>query len=185
MEDREIIELYFKRNEDAISQTALKYGSFCGKIAMNLLSSKEDSEECVNETYYVAWSSIPPQMPNRFRAWLGKTVRNIALNMWDKNHAKKRYSGITAVLEELEECIPSKQSVESRMEQAEITEVVNSWLMTLDSDDRTFFIRRYWNGTPLNILAKSCRISPEKLAQKMYRLRQSLKKALEREGIAL
>ena len=88
MEDVEIIELYWQRNEQAIAETAQKYGAFCHSIAKNILSIDEDAEECVNDAFHQAWNAIPPQRPVRFRAWLGKTVRNLALNLWNKNQSR-------------------------------------------------------------------------------------------------
>ena len=90
MEDRVIIELYWQRDERAIAETAAKYGVFCHTIAMNLLGQREDAEECVNDTWHTAWMSIPPQRPSRLRAWLGRVVRNLALGLWNRNHAQKR-----------------------------------------------------------------------------------------------
>ena len=102
MEDAQIIDLYFQRDESAITQTAAKYGIFCHKLARNILSVEEDAEECVNDTYLQAWNAIPPLRPDKLGAWLGRVVRNIAINMWNKNHRKKRYSGMELLLAELE-----------------------------------------------------------------------------------
>lgn len=112
MEDSQIIELYWQRNETAISATKQKYGNFCYGIAKNILSVHEDAEECVNDTYNQVWQAIPPQRPERFRAWIGKIIRNIALNLWNKNHRQKRNVGMTELLSELEDCILSPQTVE-------------------------------------------------------------------------
>ena len=185
MEDAKIIELYWQRDETAITETAQKYGAFCHSIAMNLLHVKEDAEECVNDTYHTAWNSMPPQKPVKFRAWLGKVVRNLSLALWNKNHRQKRYSGMTELLDELEDCIPSSETVERTMETKELSAAIDRWLMSLSREERALFVRRYWNGTPLTELASLWGISPGKLAQKMHRLRGSLKCALEREGIIL
>ena len=126
MEDVEIIELYWQRNEQAIAETAQKYGAFCHSIAKNILSIDEDAEECVNDAFHQAWNAIPPQRPVRFRAWLGKTVRNLALNLWNKNHAQKRYAGMTLLLTELEDCIPAPQTVEREIEEKELTGLLNA-----------------------------------------------------------
>lgn len=185
MEDAKIIELYWQRDEAAITETAQKYGAFCHAIAMNLLQVKEDAEECLNDTYHTAWNSMPPQKPERLRAWLGKVVRNLSLALWNKNHRQKRYSGMTALLDELEDCIPSSETVEQTIETKELSAAIDRWLMGLSGEDRSLFVRRYWNGTSLNDLASLWGVSPNKLAQKMFRLRLSLKTALEKEGITL
>ena len=185
MEDVEIIELYWQRNEQAIAETAQKYGAFCHSIAKNILSIDEDAEECVNDTFHQAWNAIPPQRPVRFRAWLGKTVRNLALNLWNKNHAQKRYAGMTLLLTELEDCIPAPQTVEREIEEKELTGILERWLRSMDREDQILFVRRYWNGMALKELAKEQAVAPGKLAQRMYRLRLSLKAALEEEGVRI
>ena len=185
MEDIQIIELYWQRNEQAITETSSKYGMFCFSIARNSLSIHEDAEECVNDTYHQVWNVIPPQRPNKFRPWLGKIVRNIALNLWNKNHTQKRYAGMTELLSELEDCIPASQTVEAEIEEKELAEHIDRWLRSLDREDRILFVRRYWNGVPLCDLASEIGMASGKLAQRMYRLRISLKAALEKEDIHL
>ena len=185
MEDSQIISLFFRRDEAAISETDKKYGAFCYKIALNILSVNADAEECVNDTYLQAWNNIPPQNPDKFGAWLGKVVRNIALNLWNKNHRQKRYAGMDKLLNELEDCIPSPVTVEHKMEEKELTRFINTWLAQLSGDDRVLFVRRYWNGEALNKLAAEYGLSPKNMAKRMYRLRQDLKSKLEKEGYSL
>jgi len=185
MNDKDIIELYWARNEQAVSETDKKYGKFCRGIALNILSVNEDAEECVNDTYHKAWTVIPPQRPEHLRAWLGRVVRNIALNLWNKNHTQKRYSGMETMFSELEECIPSGENVEREIEDIELGKAISRWLGTLSEEDRKYFILRYWNGIPLKDIASRYGTGADKLAQKMHRLRQSLKTALEKEEIYL
>lgn len=185
MEDWQIIELYWQREENAITETAQKYGSFCYRLAMNVLSIHEDAEECVNDTYHQAWISMPPERPVKLRAWLGKVVRNRAINVWNKNHTQKRYSGMSVLLDELADCIPSSVTVEQEIEVRELSEIISVWLLSLPKEDRVLFVRRYWNGEALNGLAKEWNIVPGKLAQRMHRLRLSLRTALEKEGVTL
>ena len=185
MEDLQIIDLYNRRDENAISETAKKYGAFCESIAFNILTIAADVEECVNDTYLQAWNSIPPQQPVRLGAWLGKVTRNIAINLWNKNHRKKRYAGMEQLLSELEDCIPSPITVEHEIEEMELTEFLNTWLALLPKADRILFMRRYWNGEAVKDLAKEYRIMPRDMAKRMYRLRQSLKSALEKEDYSL
>ena len=185
MEDSQIIGLYFKRDEAAISETETKYGVFCHSIALNILSVNADADECVNDTYLQAWNSIPPQKPDKLGAWLGKVVRNIAFNLWKKNHRKKRYTGMDQLLNELEDCIPSPITVEREIEEQELTEVINTWLASLSQDERILFMRRYWNGETVALLAQENGMSPANMAKRMYRLRQNLKSKLEMEGYSL
>lgn len=185
MEDERILELYFRRDESAIAETAGKYGAYCHGIALNILSVAADAEECVNDTWLQAWNAIPPLYPERFGAWLGRVVRNIAINRWNKNHSKKRYAGMEVLLTELEDCIPSPGTVESEIEEKELTQAINVWLRSLPQDDRILFVRRYWSGEAVNWLAEECGVTPGRLAKRMYRLRQNLKAALEKEGYLL
>lgn len=185
MEDLEIIDLYWKRDETAISETARKYGGFCHRIAGNILTLKEDAEECVSDTYYQAWESIPPARPEKLRAWLGKVVRNKAINLWRKNRALKRYTGMEVLMEELEDCIPSPETVEQKLEEAELAGFLNLWLSTLSPGDRILFIRRYWRGDPVRELAGEDGKTPARTAKRLYRLRQNLKARLEKEGYSL
>lgn len=185
MEDSEIIALYFRRDEAAIAETAAKYGDFCRKIALNILPSDEDAKECVNDAYLQAWNSIPPNRPDHLGAWLGRVVRNLAYNGWKKNHRQKRGCGMDGMQEELADCIPSPVSVEREIETRELTRFLNRWLAALPKNDRILFLRRYWYGDPVNVLAQKAGISPVSMAKRMYRIRQNLKSALEKEGYLL
>ena len=185
MEDDQVIDLYWMRSEDAITETAAKYGGFCFALAWNLLERREDAEECVNDTWHAAWNAMPPQRPARLRAWLGRVVRNLALDRWHRDHARKRDGGIPVLLDELAECIPSPRTVEARLEAAELTGAVDRWLGSLDRQDRVLFLRRYWNGTALKDLASQTGTTPDRLAHRMARLRRSLKDALEEEGFPI
>lgn len=185
MEDLQIIKLYWLRDEAAIIETNTKYGRLLHTIANNILSDYEDSEECVSDTYCNAWNAIPPQKPNSLASYLGRIVRNLSINRWHEHRAQKRYNGADVLLSELSECVPSINNVEKEIESNELSEVISDWLFTLSQDDRVLFLRRYWFGDSVNKLADECGTTPNKLAGRMYRLRQSLKKALEKEDILL
>ena len=185
MEDREIVALYWQRSERAVAETDAKYGAFCHTVALGLLSVREDAEECVNDAYQAAWESMPEEKPDKLRAWLGRVVRNLSIDRWRREHRQKRYAGIEALLSELDDCVPSASDVERTVEAAELGRAVDAWLRTLPEDDAALFLRRYWNGTPLKTLASERGVAPNKLAQRMYRLRLGLKGALEKEGYTL
>lgn len=185
MNDSDIIKLYWERNEHALAETSEKYGHFCYQIAYDILSIREDSEECVNDTWYQTWNSIPPNLPFSLRAYLGKITRNLSLNLWKKNHAQKRYSGMDVILDELSECIPSSALVEQTIVAKELTALINTWLKSLKKNDRILFVRRYWLGKPVKELAEECGISEKSMALKLFRLRAGLKKVLEKEGVWL
>ena len=185
MEDQDIINLYKCRDEAAILETEIKYGAYCFSIAYNILKIRQDSEECVNDMYNQAWRSIPPQIPKRLGAWLGRVIRNLAINLWNKNHRHKRYNGIEVILDELEECIPDTKLFEQEIEEIELTKFLDTWLASLPKDDRVLFMRRYWNGEALKTLEKEYNMSHGKMAKRMYQLRVNLKSALEKEGYYL
>ena len=185
MEDHEIVALYWDRDESAVRETDRKYGGFCFRIALNLLGIREDAEECVSDTYLAAWNAMPAQRPALLRSWLGRAVRNLSVDRWRKNHAQKRYDGMELLLSELDECVPSRVTAERAAEVQEISGAIDRWLRTLPEEDRTLFLRRYWNGDRLDELARERGIPQNTLAQQMRRLRLSLKDLLEKEGIDL
>ncbi len=185
MEDSQIIDLYFRRDEQAIAETKAKYGMLCLKMAKNILSDEDDAKECLNTVLYTAWKKIPPAKPEKFGAWLGRVVRNTALSLYRKNHAEKRYGGIKMLLEELSEVIPDSSNVEIQSDERELSKTISSWLLTLKQNDRAVFVRRYWLGISLKDLAEEQGITPNKLAQKMLKLRKSLKEYLQKEGVTI
>lgn len=185
MNDLEIISLYVQRDEKALQETAAKYGRFCHTMALNILSVHEDAEECVNDTYLKAWNSIPPEEPDYLKGWLGKVVRNISLDLWRKNHRKKRYAGMESLFDELDECIPDPVGVEDEVERRDLTVLLSKWLASLPKNDRILFMRRYWYGESLKNIAKTCHATPTDLANRMYQLRQKLKSELKSEEVVI
>lgn len=185
MEDQQIIELYFRRDESALTETAKKYGTFCLRIAMNVLTVKEDAEECVNDTYHTAWNQIPPTKPDSFKAFLGRIVRNCSISKYRMLHAKKRFNGLEIMLSELNDCVPAAEDVEQEVEAKELTEYINIWLEGLKTEDRVLFVRRYWHGDEVRDLAKRCGIPATQMTQKLLRLRRRLKVFLTERGVVL
>lgn len=185
MEDKQIIELYFQRNETAISETAAKYGAFCQKIAMNILSIREDAEECVNDTYHSVWNQIPPTNPDSFRSFLGRITRNLSISRFRSLRAKKRYAGMELMLSELEECIPTQNTVERTIESKELSLYINEWLTTLPEQETILFLRRYWYGDSVKDLAQKTNTTAAQMAQTMLRLRKSLKAYLMQKGVTV
>lgn len=186
MEDREIIDLYWKRSESAIHESDKKYGKYCYYIAHNILKNNEDSEECVNDTYTKAWNSIPPNKPQKLSVFLGKITRNLALDILEKNSAKKRGGNISSlVLDELQECIPSPDSTENEVDASELTENLNSFLKTLSSENRKIFLQRYWYLMPIKEIAKENAFTESKVKMSLMRTRENLKIFLEKEGVQI
>lgn len=179
MEDVQIVQLYWDRQESAIEESHRQYGSMLTSIAYSVLHSREDSEECVNDTYHRAWESIPPQKPCRLAAYLGRITRNLSINRLKENRAQKRGAG--APLSELSDCIPAIHAVEETADAHLLADVITRWLRSLPQEDRVLFLRRYWFGEPLDTLAAEIATTPNKLAGLLFRLRQKLKTTLEQE----
>ena len=179
MNDKELIRLYQNRDENAVAESERKYGKLLRRIAMNTLGSPEDAEECVNDALLAAWRRIPPHEPDSLKAFLGKLIRDIAVSRFRADHAARRDSGVSVMLDELDESIPSRFSVEEEVEAAELSRLIDSWLREQKRDERALFIRRYYFGDSVKSLAAAYGCSEQKMAQIMLRLRRSLKKAIE------
>lgn len=186
MEDREIVNLYWERNANAIKETASKYGNYCKAIAQNILGSNEDTEECVNDTYLNAWNSIPPHRPNILSAYLGKITRNLSFDRFRHRHADKRGSGeIELVLEELSECISGVDSVEQEVERKELVQAINNFLDTLSQEKRNIFLCRYWYALSVSEIAKQFGRSVGNVSVTLNRIRGKLKTYLKERGYDL
>ena len=186
MRDYEIVDLYWKRSEAAIAETSAKYGSYCHAISYNILNNDEDAEECVNDTWLGAWNSMPPQRPNRLAVYLGKITRNFSLNRYKQYAAEKRGGGQTELaLAELEDCIPASATVEQMVEEKALVEAINRFLYTQPEQKRNIFIRRYWYLYSIRDIASAYGMSESKVASLLFRMRNELKKHLEKEGGAL
>jgi RNA polymerase sigma-70 factor (ECF subfamily) len=186
MDDQQIIDLYWARSENAISETAKKYGKYCHAIAYHILHNDEDSEECVNDTYLNAWEAMPPHRPHRLSAFLGKITRNLSLDRYKRLAAEKRGSGqVPLALNELLECVPTADSTEKVVDDLALTESLNRFLGTLSVDSRKIFLRRYWYLIPVKEIAADFSISESKVKMSLLRSRKELKQFLEKEGITL
>lgn len=183
MEDKQIIELYWERKEDAITETAKKYGRLCGLIAGNILSCKEDLEECVSDTYLAIWNRIPMERPGCFSAFIGRIVRNLALKRYEYLSAAKRNPAAVTSLEELEECVSGQESVESELEGKQTMEAIGRFLWKQKEEKRVVFIRRYWYFDSIETISKGTGFSQSKVKSMLYEMRQKLKTYLESEGI--
>ena len=185
MEDTQIINLYWQRDERAIGETDTKYGSFCHTLAMNILHSFQDSEECVSDAYGRCWDTMPPQRPGSLRAYLGAILRNLSISRYRAAHAQKRFGGVEVLLSELADCVPSPDNVQRSVEAEELGELIVRWLRKLEREDRALFVRRYWNGDGVKELAGELGVRPNALTKRLLRLREALRRELEREGVAV
>jgi len=186
MEDNQILDLYRARNPDAILQTDQKYGMYCRQISFRILRSREDAEECVNDTWLKTWNSIPPQQPHHLKAWLAKVTRNLSLDRWEQAQTLKRGGGRTTILlSELSDCIPSDSSVEQAMNDRALSAAISKWLRSQPPKNRVAFVRRYWYADSVSSVAKRVGLSEGGTKSLLHRLRNSLKTYLEQEGIAV
>ena len=183
MQDEQIVELYWQRDESAIPATREKYEPYLMKIPVNILANREDSEESVNDTYLAAWNSMPPQKPSVLSAYLGKLTRRISISLYRKKNSKKRQgSEYTLSLAELEDVMSHGDTPETEMEAALLGEVINRFLRTLTAAERNTFIGRYYYMDPLKEVAAYCGLTEAGAKTMLYRTRQKLKEALAKEG---
>ena len=177
MNDQEIIELYFARDELAIAETDRQYGKACMQVSMNILSSRPDAEECVNDTYLKTWHSIPPTRPASLCAFVCRIARNLSLNRLRDLRREKRNREQTLSLEELEVCVPDS------MEDGEaLAELFNGFLEGITEDDRVLFVGRYWYNYTVEELAASMKLSPKTVYARLQRTRESLRAYLGERG---
>lgn len=183
MEDTRIVQLYWDRDQTAISETSTKYGNYCTSIAKNILGNNEDAEECVNDSYMKAWNSMPPHRPNMLSTFLGKITRNVSFNRYKHNNADKRGgSEISAVLDELSECVSGKDNVEQEIEYKELVKVIDSFLDTLSPEKRSIFVCRYWYTDSISEIAKQFNMRENTVSMTLNRIRAKLKKHLTERG---
>lgn len=184
MEDSQIVELYWKRSESAISETSAKYGKYCYKIAVNILANPEDAEESVNDTWFHTWNALPPHRPDVLYTFLGKITRRISIDRWRRRTAGKRGSGETALaIDELEDCIASGQSVEREVEEHELVEALDRFLATLSEDARDVFVCRYFFLLSITEICGNFGYSQSKTKSMLSRTRKKLQAYLEKEGL--
>lgn len=175
MEDNQIIELYWNRNENAISETDKKYGKYCNYIAYNILQNAEDSNECVNDTYLRTWNTIPPQRPTVFKLFIAKITRNLAIDKYRKN---KHKSIMEEVLDELKDCT-TNVSVENEVEYSEILKNINIFLDNLSIDKRRIFIDRYWSFDSIENISNKYELKKGNIKMILSRTRKDLKEYLK------
>ncbi len=186
MQDDEIIRLYFKRNETAISATEAAYGKYLLKIAYNILANTEDCKECVNDTYLKAWNSIPPHKPAVLSAYLGKITRENAIDIYRKQSRNKRKpSEYAFALDELSECVSGNESTESRVDARMLGKEISRYLHSLTDEKQRIFVMRYYRCDSVKDIAAKLNVSESKVKTMLHRIRKGLKKHLIKEGFEL
>lgn len=184
MEDSKIVELYWQRNESAISATQEKYEKYLSKIAYNILSDIEDSKESVSDTYLRAWYSIPPHKPVRLSAFLSKITRQISIDIYRKRTSKKRIgSEYSLSLEELFDCASPDGNPEKEIDANELCKAISSFVSSLPSETANIFICRYFYFDSVRDIATYTGSSESKIKSILYRTRLDLKKHLEKEEL--
>ena len=183
--DEAIIDLYWNRNEAAISETDRKYRGYLHTVAYNILKDEQDCEECLNDTYLKTWNSIPPQRPSCLKAFLTKITRSIAIDRYRRDRRQKRVpSECTLSLSELAETLCG-DSAEVEYESAVVGQVINTYLRTLSERDMCLFVSRYFCSDSIGDIAEKCGMSESGVKKALLRLREGLRNELEKEGIKL
>ena len=182
MEDKQIIELYWQRNEQAIAETDQKYGAFCFGIARNILSIHEDAEECVNDTYVDAWGAMPTARPELLGAFLSKIVRRISVDRFRERHREKR-GGIDNSLSELSECIPASGGIEEERDGERIRAELDAFLSSQPKEKRVAFVLRYFYSKSITEIALQLGVGESKVKTMLFRMRQELRERLEVNGL--
>lgn len=182
MEDGQIIDLYFSRDEDAIRQTEAAYGGKLYNLSYRILWNREDAEESVSDTYMKAWDTIPPQRPVHFFAYIAKICRNLALKRVDWNNAQKRSAEIVALTQEMEGCIPDA-SQDARIEARELGRLLDAFLRTLTPENQMVFLRRYWYADTVAQIAARYGIGQSAVQMRLSRTKGKLAAYLAKEGI--
>ncbi len=184
MEDAKIVDLYWQRNETAITLTKEKYGAYLLRIARNIVAVLPDSEECVNDTYLGAWNSMPPQRPAVLQTYLGKLTRRIAIDRYRRNTSAKRGNRETELsIDELSECLPAQSSTEQEVDAHLLSAAINAFLRTLSLEKRRAFLFRYWYSLSIKETAALLGFSESKTVNLLSRTRKALKAHLEKEGL--
>lgn len=186
MDDRDIIQLYWDRNDQAIGETSEKYGRYCKSIAKNILGNEQDAEECVNDTYLSAWNAMPTHWPEQLVTFLGKITRNLSFNKYKFNHAQKRGCGeIVLVLDELADCVSGVDNVQQEIDRKELVKALNAFVADLSEVKRNLFVRRYWYADPIAEIARAHGMRQGNVAKILERLRKQLRMYLTERGFAL
>ena len=182
IDDEKIIELLFERSEQGIRELDMKYGKICHNLSYNIVNSRRDAEECVNDAYLGAWNAIPPARPNPLLSYIVKIVRNISLKIYWRKEAAKRSSHYTIALEEIEACIADQKTVEDEIEARELARIIEDFLDTLTVENRVIFMRRYWFSDSYKDIAELVGLSEKNISVRLTRIREKMKQYLiERE----
>ena len=184
MDDQQIIDLYFDRNEQAITETDVKYGKLCHSIAYNILSNREDSEECVNDTYIGVWNAIPPTRPNNFMAFVCRIARNLSLKRLEFLKREKRSADVILSLDELSAVLPDERYAPDVSDE-DVGRLISQFLRTQKEDVRNVFIRKYYFFDSVKEIAERYSFTESKVKNMLFFTRNKLKDYLIKEGVEI
>ena len=183
MDDNRILDLFWARDASAISESNQKYGKYCHAIAFRILSSHEDSEECVNDTWHNAWRAIPPERPGKLQAFFGRITRNLALDRYGYNNAQKRNPRLETAMDEYWQCVPNGEiPLDDRLV---LKDLINRFLESLDKQTRIIFLRRYWYVCTPREIARGMGLSESNVNVILHRTRNKFKLYLQKEGVSV
>ena len=184
MDDGKIIDLFFSRDESAIKETDRKYGGLCYTVANNILGSRADSEECVNDTYMGLWNAIPPERPANLKSYILKIVRNLAIKKLRYQTAGKRTKDLEVSLFELEDILAAG-GIPEDFDMKTLSSLLSDFLREISPDARNMFIRKYWFCDPIDKIAEMYGSSEGKVKSSLFRTREKLKKYLSEKGVEI
>lgn len=178
IDDEKIIEMFFERSEQGIRELDIKYGKICHNLSCNIVNSRQDAEECVNEAYLGAWNAIPPVHPNPLLSYIVKIVRNISLKIYWRKETAKRSGHYQIALEEIEGYIADPQNVEDEIEAGGLARIIGESLDTLTLENRVIFMRRYWFADSYKDIAEFMGLSEKNVSVRLTRIREKMKQYL-------
>ena len=182
MSDGEIIELYFRRDERAISETDAKYGKYLFSVAYNVVHDRLDCEECLNDTYLDAWNAMPPERPAVLKAFLAIIMRRRAIDRYKSEKRKRRIpSELTVSLSELEFTL-SDDTPQSELDAIELSDAISAFVRSLPERRAYIFMSRYYAARPIREIANKLCVSETTINKELAAIRQDLRKMLESEG---
>lgn len=182
MDDGKIVDLYWARDEKAITESQRKYGRMLSSLSYSLLSSYEDAEECVNDTYLDAWNAMPEARPEFLGAFLSKITRRISIDRFRAKHRERR-GGMNEILSELDECIPSEDRVERQYENMLLRDEINDFLYSQPKEKRVMFVLRYFYSKSVSEIARQISVGESKVKTTLFRMRKELQERLEEKEL--
>ena len=183
IDDEKIIEMFFVRSEQGIRELDVKYGKIFHNLSYNIVNSRQDAEECVNDAYLGVWNTIPPTRPNPLLSYIAKIVRNLSLKSYWRKEADKRSGQYTIALQEIESCIADPKAVEDEIEARELARIIGTFLDTLTVENRVIFMRRYWFADSYKDIAEFVGLSEKNISVRLTRIREKMKQYLTGKGV--